>query len=124
MASNRKQLQEETKFRILRLLHDDPELSTREIADAVGISNGSAYYCISALTEKGLIKLGNFAASDHKGRYAYILTPKGLAEKAALTGQFLQRKMAEFEALKAELDALQEEVQLGADMAPPPRRRY
>lgn len=115
MASNRRQLQEETRFRVLRLLHDNPELSTREIADAVGISNGSAYYCISALAEKGLVKLGNFAASDHKGRYAYILTPHGVAEKAALTGRFLKRKMAEYEALKAEIEALKAEVGLEAD---------
>lgn len=115
MASNRKQLQEEIRFRVLRLLYDNPELSTREIADAVGISNGSAYYCISALAEKGLVKLGNFAASDHKGRYAYILTPHGVAEKAALTGRFLKRKMAEYEALKAEIEALKAEVGLEAD---------
>lgn len=121
MASNRGQLQEETRFRVLRLLHDNPELSTREIADAVGISNGSAFYCISALAEKGLIKLGNFASSGHKGRYAYILTPKGVAEKVALTVRFLQRKTAEYEALRSEIDALQEEVGLGADMAPAPR---
>lgn len=118
MASNRKQLQEETRFRVLRLLHDNPELSTREIADAVGISNGSAYYCINALVEKGLLKLGNFAASSQKGRYAYILTPKGVSLKISLTAQFLKRKMEEYEALKQEISELSDEVQSVHDEPP------
>ena len=104
MASNRKQLQEETRFRILRLLHEDPEMSTREIADAVGISNGGAFYCINALVEKGLVKLGNFSASNQKNRYAYILTPRGVVEKSTLTARFLRRKMEEYEVLREEIE--------------------
>ena len=97
-------------MRVLRLLDENSNLSTRDIAEAVGISNGGAFYCINALVEKGLLKLGNFSASRHKNRYAYILTPRGVREKAALTQRFLARKMAEYEALKAEIDALQDEV--------------
>lgn len=110
VASRRDLHQEEVRFRILRLLNDDPELSTRQIADAVGISNGSAYYCINALMKKGLIKLGNFRASEQKGRYAYVLTPRGIREKTVLTAKFLERKLAEYEALKAEIAALEDEV--------------
>ena len=64
-------------------------------------------YCMNALIDKGLIKLSNFQHSPNKFKYAYLLTPAGLAEKAALTGRFLKRKMAEYEALKAEIEALQ-----------------
>jgi EPS-associated MarR family transcriptional regulator len=76
----------------------------------VGISSGGAHYVLSALIEKGLIKLGNFSASEDKRRYAYILTPTGLAEKAAITKRFLARKIEEYEALKAEIEELQDEI--------------
>lgn len=116
MAGQRSKIQEDVRFRVLRLLHDNPELSQRELAESVGISNGSAHYLISALLDKGLIKLGNFTAAQDKRRYAYILTPKGIAEKAAITKHFLERKIQEYDALKAEIDALKDE--LGDDVAP------
>jgi len=94
----------------MRLLAENPHLSVREIAATVGVSNGSAYYCLNALVEKGMVKFGNFTASEHKGRYAYILTPSGLKEKAALTARFLKRKMQEYEDLSREIKLLQEEV--------------
>ncbi len=81
-------------------------MSQRELAEAVGISVGGVHYVLSALIEKGLVKLGNFTAAEDKRRYAYILTRKGLAEKAAITRRFLTRKMEEYEALRAEIDAL------------------
>ena len=64
----------------MRLISDNPEISTRRIADKVGISNGSAYYVITALIEKGFIKLENFKNNPRKGQYTYLLTPKGIRE--------------------------------------------
>lgn len=116
MAGQRSKVQEDVRFRVLRLLHDNPELSQRDLAEAVGISNGSAHYLLSALLDKGLIKLGKFTSSQNKRRYAYILTPKGIAEKAAITKRFLERKIQEYDALKAEIEALRGE--LGDDVAP------
>jgi EPS-associated MarR family transcriptional regulator len=116
MAGQRSKIQEDVRFRVLRLLHDNPELSQRELAGAVGISNGSAHYLLTALLDKGLIKLGNFTAAQDKRRYAYILTPKGIAEKAAITKRFLERKVQEYDALKAEIDALKGE--LGDEVVP------
>ncbi|MEJ2023340.1 MAG: MarR family EPS-associated transcriptional regulator [Maritimibacter sp.] len=110
MTSKRSTLQEDTHFRVLRLLQDNPEMSQRELAEAVGISVGGMHYVLNALIEKGFVKLGNFSAAEDKRRYAYILTPKGIAEKAAVTRLFLKRKMEEFEALKEEIDALSEEI--------------
>jgi EPS-associated MarR family transcriptional regulator len=109
MAGQRSVVQEDVRFRVLRLLHDNPELSQRDLAEAVGISNGSAHYLLSALLDKGLIKLGNFTSAQDKRRYAYVLTPTGIAEKAAMTRQFLVRKLAEYEALRAEIELLQHE---------------
>lgn len=116
MPSKHSTLQEDTRFRILRRLQENPEMSQRELAAAVGISVGGAHYVLSALIDKGLIKLGNFTAAEDKRRYAYILTPKGIAEKARITKRFLARKMEEYEALKEEIDALRDE--LGEDPAP------
>ncbi len=110
MAGQRSKLQEDTHFRILRLLHENPEWSQRELASAVGVSNGGMHYVLSALVEKGLIKLGNFTSAQDKRRYAYVLTPKGISEKAAITRRFLARKVSEYEALRAEIESLRQEV--------------
>jgi len=115
MSGRREQVHEEMRFRVLRLLSENSEMSTREIADAVGVSNGSAYYLVSALAEKGLVKLENFMSSSHKGRYSYILTPKGISEKSRLTTKFLGRKLQEYEALKAEIAELKRDLDVGQD---------
>ena len=116
MTSKRTKLQEDTHFRVLRLLQENPEMSQRELAAAVGVSVGGIHYVLNTLIDKGLVKLGNFTAAEDKRRYAYILTAKGLAEKAVLTSRFLIRKIEEYNALKAEIEALRDE--LGDDVAP------
>jgi EPS-associated MarR family transcriptional regulator len=122
MAGSRKTSQEDVHFRVLRLLEENPEMSQRDLAQAVGISVGGAHYCLNALIEKGWVKIGNFSAARDKRRYAYILTPKGISEKSALTGRFLKRKMAEYEALKAEIDALKVELEPDADQSVPQKQ--
>lgn len=110
MTSKRAKLQEDTHFRVLRLLQENPEMSQRELAEAVGVSVGGIHYVLNALIDKGLVKLGNFTAAEDKRRYAYVLTPKGIACKAAQTRAFLKRKMEEYEALREEIEALKAEV--------------
>ena len=109
MTSRRTKLQEDTNFRVLRLLQENPEMSQRELAEAVDVSVGGMHYVLNALIDKGLLKLGNFTAAEDKRRYAYVLTPKGIARKAALTRAFLVRKMEEYEALREEIKALKRE---------------
>ena len=96
----------------MRLISEAPEMSSRQVADAVGISNGSAYYVLTALVEKGLVKLENFKRNPQKGRYAYLLTPKGIREKSILTHNFIERKRKEYENLKTEIKILEEEAGL------------
>lgn len=120
MTSKRTKLQEDTHFRVLRLLQENPERSQRELAAAVGVSVGGMHYVLNALIEKGLVKLGNFTVAEDKRRYAYVLTPKGISEKAAITRRFLARKIEEYEALKAEVDALASEID--GDAAAPPEK--
>lgn len=122
LASKREEHRTEVRWRVLRLLSENPGLSTRELASAVGISNGSAYYVVTALLDKGFVKLGNFANNSRKSQYAYLLTPKGIREKTFLTRGFIERKREEFEVLKAEIKALEEEAGLAAEAIPSPRR--
>ena len=110
MASRREEQQENARLRVMRLLSDNPKISTRGVADAVGISNGAAYYVLRALVEKGFVKLENFSNKSNKGQYVYLLTPKGVREKSLLTHRFIKRKRVEFEVLRAEIKALEEEV--------------
>ena len=112
MASNREERQQETHFRVMQLLDEEPNISTRQIAERVGISNGSAYYCVTALIQKGFVKLQNFTQSKTKANYIYELTPRGIRAKAALTVQFLERKKLEYNELKAEIARLEDELGL------------
>ena len=112
MASNRSKRQEETHFRVMQILHKNPEASTRDIARDLGISNGSAYYCLSELIDKGFVKFKNFTRSNSKSQYIYKLTPKGLTSKAALTIKFLERKRQEYIDLKEEIARLEVDLQI------------
>ena len=106
----RTQLQEDTTYRVLRMLQANPDLTQREIAQQLGMSTSGLNYCLKALIAKGLVRVGNFSQSKNKFGYIYLLTPRGLATKAALTGRFLQRKLTEYQALQAEILALQAEA--------------
>ena len=108
--NRRQKLQEDTNFRVMRLLEENPDLTQRELAEKLGISVGGLNYCLKALIHKGLVKMKSFAYSKNKFGYVYVLTSSGMAEKAAITHRFLQRKMEEYEALKAEIEALRTEV--------------
>jgi uncharacterized protein len=111
MTTRLRKQQEDTNFRILRKLDENPKLTQRELAKSLGLSLGGLNYCLQALLDKGVVKMHNFQNSQNKVAYAYLLTPAGIAEKAALTGRFLKRKLEEYEALKAEIETLQQEAQ-------------
>src|SRR5262245_2377778 len=103
-------LTDETRYRILKLLEAEPHASQRRIADELGLSLGRVNFCLQALIEKGLIKVNNFRNSANKRAYLYLLTPRGIEEKAIVTARFLKRKLDEYDALKRELEQLQREA--------------
>ena len=121
MASRRDEQQAAIRLKVMRLISVNPEMSTRQVADEVGISNGSAYYVLTALVEKGFVKLGNFKNNPLKGQYAYLLTPKGMKEKSLLTHSFIERKRQEFKNLRAEIQALEHEASIATKAVPAPR---
>ena len=110
MASRRKEHQEDAKLRVMQIVTTKPGMTTREIAQEVGISNGSAYYLLISLIDKGFLKYSNFKENSQKTKYYYILTPKGIREKSMITSSFLVRKKQEFEALKNEIKTLEKSI--------------
>ena len=110
MASRRKEHQEDAKMRVFQIINEKPQMTTREIAQKVGISNGSAYYLLTSLIDMGFVKLSNFKNSSQKVKYSYLLTPKGIREKSLITSKFLTRKKQEFEALKEEIDFIEKSI--------------
>ena len=111
MPSKQNSAQDDTYFRVMRILKDNPDLTQRELAEKLGVSVGSLNYCLKALIEKGWVKMQNFSQSKNKFGYVYILTPQGISEKAELTSNFLKRKLSEYEALKLEIESLNLELQ-------------
>ena len=105
-------LTDEYRYRILKLLEADPHASQRRIADELGISLGRVNYCLQALIRKGLVKANNFRNSTNKRAYLYLLTPRGIEEKARVTARFLRVKLDEYEILKRELEELRREAAL------------
>jgi EPS-associated MarR family transcriptional regulator len=103
--------QEDTAFRVMRLLQANPDLTQRELAEQLGVSVSGLNYCLKALMEKGWVKMHNFSQSKNKFGYVYLLTPSGMAEKAALTSRFLKRKLEEYESLTAEIQSLKTEAE-------------
>ena len=101
---------EEIEYKILKLLEANPELSQRELSSGLGISLGKAHYVLKSLMNVGWVKLNNFRDSNNKSSYAYVLTPVGIVEKAAITVRFLARKQLEYSELQVEIEALREEV--------------
>jgi len=105
-------LNDETRYRILKALEADPQASQRRIADELGISLGRVNYCLQALIRKGLVKVNNFRSSANKRSYLYLLTPRGIEERARVTARFLRVKLDEYEILKRELEELEREAAL------------
>jgi len=97
-------LSDSQRFELLKLLQEKPQISQRELAQAMGVSLGKANYCVNALMEKGLVKLKNFRQNPRKRQYAYLLTAAGLEEKTRITLAFLRRKLAEYETLEKEIE--------------------
>ena len=102
---------QELEYRALKILERNPDLTQRQLSEALGVSLGKTHYLLKSLIEVGWVKLDNFQKSDNKLGYTYLLTPTGVAEKAAITVQFLKKKKQEYDDLQEEIARLQQEVQ-------------
>ncbi|MDC1143564.1 MarR family EPS-associated transcriptional regulator [Porticoccaceae bacterium] len=106
---------DEIQLSVLRLLEKNPRLTQRQLSAKLGVSLGKTHYVVKSLIDVGLIKLDNFQRSNNKLGYAYLLTPKGIAEKAAFTVRFLARKQDEYKRLEQEIEMLRSEVDAETD---------
>ena len=105
-------LPEAKRLELLKLLHEKPSISQRELAQTMGVSLGKTNYCLRALIEKGHVKFQNFHHNAEKRQHAYVLTKAGLKEKTRIALGSLRRKIAEYELLKKEIKALQNDLDL------------
>jgi EPS-associated MarR family transcriptional regulator len=105
-------LSDENTLQALRVLERNPKMSQRELSKELGVSLGKTHYILNSLIEVGLVKADNFRRSDNKLGYAYLLTPQGIAEKAAVTARFLARKRREYGELEQQIAELTREVEL------------
>jgi EPS-associated MarR family transcriptional regulator len=104
-------LTDEMRYKLMRILQENPKMSQRAMARELGVSLGKVNFCLRALIGKGLVKVKNFGKSRNKVAYAYLLTPRGIEQKTTLTIRYLKSKTAEFELLRSEIAELQCEVQ-------------
>ncbi len=107
MNNLKKLLDPDVHFRVLNILDENPNITQRELASKLGISLGAVNYCLKSLIQIGHIKAGNFKRNPNKMSYIYLLTPEGITKKTKLAAEFIKRKMAEYESLKKEIDAIQ-----------------
>ena len=107
---------QELEYRALKILEQQPDLTQRQLAEQLGVSLGKTHYLVKSLIDVGWVKLDNFQRSDNKWGYAYLLTPRGIVEKAAITARFLVRKQREYNELQQEIAQLQEDVRQQRDL--------
>ena len=102
---------EDIHLDLLRKLESNPEYTQRELSQEMGVSLGKINYCMKKLIEKGWIKLMSFSRNPNKVGYVYLLTPKGIEQKARLTFEFLASKMEEYKMLKEEISILKQDTE-------------
>jgi EPS-associated MarR family transcriptional regulator len=102
---------DETRYKLMRLLEANPHMSQREAARELGVSLGKLNYCVRALIRKGWIKVDRFKNSRNKAAYMYVLTPRGMEQKARLTVRFLRAKVREYEALRSEIAQIRRDAE-------------
>lgn len=103
-------MQQEINYKLLKLLEDRPNLTQRQMAKEMGISLGKFNYCLKELVKEGFVKVDRFTSSDNKAAYMYLLTPRGIEEKARVTHKFLKRKLIEFDDIKKQIEELRQEM--------------
>jgi len=101
-------------YKLLKLIEANPAIQQREMASAMGVSLGKVNYCLKALVQKGLVKIDNFRHHGNKLAYLYVLTPTGIEAKASLTVEFLKHKVAEYEAIRGEIEELRRDIERSA----------
>lgn len=104
IQKKRSEGEQEIVLRLLERVADDNEVSQAGFAKQVGIAKGLANSYFNRCLKKGWIKLRQIP----KQRFLYYLTPKGFAEKANLTAQFLSYSYQFYRDARADLGVTME----------------
>ena len=99
------------KYYLFKELEKSQSNSQRELASQMGVSLGKINFILKALIAKGWVKMENFAQSNNKIGYRYILTPDGIAEKVRITRAFIRKKEQEYEKIKQEIEEAKQEME-------------
>ena len=100
---NKSKKNNQDQLNVMRKIGENSNLSQRDLATKLDFSLGKINYCLKELRIKGFIKMNNFKKSKNKIKYAYVLTPGGIAAKTRLTINFMKNKMKEYDELKKEI---------------------
>ena len=94
----------EDQLDLMHIIEKNGKASQRLISQNSGFSLGKVNYCLKGLIDIGFIKVNNFTKSNKKIEYVYILTPKWLQEKVAITKYFILKKKQEYDKLNSYID--------------------
>lgn len=115
-AAKPREVSTDVRYKLMRLLDANPGMSQRDVARALGMSLGKVNYCLHALVERGWVKASRFRNSRNKAGYMYLLTPRGIEQKALLAVDFLRMKMREYESLCAEIEQIRTEASMAGHL--------
>jgi ribosomal protein S25 len=101
-------------LRLLEAVHEDSRVTQRGLASKLGIALGLANIYLKRMIHKGYIKVVNVQPN----RISYLITPRGIAEKARLTYEFMDYSLHLYGEVRQHLrEALQDCAAAGKRVA-------
>jgi DNA-binding Lrp family transcriptional regulator len=101
-------------LKLLEAVEQDSQVTQRGLASQLGIALGLANIYLKRLMRKGYIKCTNVQPN----RLSYLITPRGIAEKARLTYEFMDYSLHLYKEVRQHLRAvLQECAAAGSSVA-------
>ena len=101
-------------LKLLEAVHEDAHVTQRGLASKLGIALGLANIYLRRLMRKGYIKVANVQPN----RLSYLITPRGISEKARLTYEFMDYSLHLYKEVRQHLrETLQECAAAGSAVA-------
>ncbi len=92
----------ESEYQVLNHLHENEITTQRNISKRTGLSLGAVNILIKKMVRKGLVKVEKLNSRTMR----YILTPRGLQEKASLTYSYMRQSYRQLIRIHQALDDL------------------
>jgi len=94
------------ELEVLEALVENPEARQADLATRLGVAVGTVNWLLKRLVSKGYVKVKRIG----RWRWRYLLTPRGFAEKARLTQQYLRHSMRLYRDTRQEARHLLQEL--------------